>query len=397
MLKYWLVEKYLNKTGNGFCLEKWNSSTLHLGTGMEHGCHHPDPVQIPLTELTSPEALTNHKHKQIVRQQMLYGAKPKECDYCWRSNGTQDRVIQSSNWYNLKNSKITGTTSTPKYLEVSFGNVCNLACAYCGPSFSSVWQQEIEQQGTYPDDYHKHYVKPIPNNQHNPYIEAFWKWWPELKEQLMYLRITGGEPLMSKHTYTLLEQCKDINVTVNTNLCVDKKLLDKFCDAAKQIKKLTISVSGESTNERAEYARHGLVYKDFLENLVTVHERLPNAKIQVMSVYNCLCVTTFADFLKDVKQRVPNIMLSVSRLHNPDFFDHRLINEGKQESLQYVKSNFNTQAYKRFENIIKDNSAQNLPMLREKLINFTTEFDKRRNTNFSNTFPEFSAPPRSTQ
>ena len=28
----------------------------------------------------------------------------------------------------------------------------------------------------------------------NPYIEAWWKWWPEVSKTLNILRITGGEP-----------------------------------------------------------------------------------------------------------------------------------------------------------------------------------------------------------
>ena len=388
-LKYWHVERFLNKTGAGFCLDKWHASTLHLATGMEHGCHHPNPVKINADELTTPDKLFNHSHKLAVRQQMLDGIKPAECAYCWKSNSTQDRIIHSSKGYNWHNRNISGTHSIPKYLEVSFGNACNLGCAYCGPSFSSVWQQEIENQGAYPDGHLQHYVNPIPNNQHNPYIEAFWKLWPTLQHNLEHLRITGGEPLMSKHTYRILEQAKDIAITVNTNLSVTDDLLEKFCNSAKNIQNLTISVSGESTGARAEYARHGLNYEKFLYNLQVVQNRLPTARLQIMSTYNCLCVTTFKDFLQDVKHCIPDVMLSVNRLQSPDFFDHRLLDrELKYDALDYIKHNFNKEAYVRFDNIINDDLLENAETLRLKLRKFVQEFDRRRNTNFVQTFPE---------
>jgi len=394
MVKHWLVQKYLDRVGEGFCLDKWNSSTLHLGTGMEHGCHHPAPVKIDPEELSSCSALTNHTHKLSVRQQMLDGGKPAECNYCWRSKGLQDRVIHSGKGYNLRNRNITGLHSIPKYLEVSFGNVCNLGCAYCGPSFSSVWQQDIEQHGSYPNEYNKYYVAPIPNNKNNPYIDAFWDWWPELRVHLEQLRITGGEPLMSKHTYTVLQQAENIKITVNTNLAVNRTLLDKFITAAKRVKNLTISVSGESTGARAEYARLGLDYKLFLDNLTYIHKHLPKAKIQIMSTYNVLCVTTFTDFLKDVKNIVPNVMLSVTRLQNPDFMHHTLLDTAhKEQSLDYIKCNFNREAYKRFENIIADEPIVDQSL--DRLLEFSKQFDKRKGTNFVDTFPEFSAPPRS--
>ena len=41
---------------------------------------------------------------------------------------------------------------------------------------------------------------PIPyiEKPQNPYVEAFWKWWPDLYQDLHTFRITGGEPLLSK-------------------------------------------------------------------------------------------------------------------------------------------------------------------------------------------------------
>ena len=42
----------------------------------------------------------------------------------------------------------------------------------------------------------------------NPYINAWWKWWPEMSKTLNILRITGGEPLLHKTTFKLFEELK---------------------------------------------------------------------------------------------------------------------------------------------------------------------------------------------
>ena len=34
-------------------------------------------------------------------------------------------------------------------------------------------------------------------NEGNPYVKAFFEWWPELSKELQEIRITGGEPAMS--------------------------------------------------------------------------------------------------------------------------------------------------------------------------------------------------------
>ena len=37
----------------------------------------------------------------------------------------------------------------PEYIEVSFGNECNLKCGYCHPKASSSFYKEIEKYGPY--------------------------------------------------------------------------------------------------------------------------------------------------------------------------------------------------------------------------------------------------------
>jgi hypothetical protein len=40
---------------------------------------------------------------------------------------------------------------------------------------------------------------------HNPYVEAFWQWWPTLYPELEHFRMTGGEPLLDKNTYRVFD------------------------------------------------------------------------------------------------------------------------------------------------------------------------------------------------
>ena len=74
---------------------------------------------------------------------------------------------------------------------------------------------------------------PIPHREYNPYVEAFWKWWPELYQDLHTFRITGGEPMLwQRETQQLLRQPQfnDLkNLTIETN-CTQpfKEGFDKF-------------------------------------------------------------------------------------------------------------------------------------------------------------------------
>jgi len=387
--KHWIIKQVLDHKGPGFCLEKWGVSTMHLATGQEHGCHHCKPVKIDPDEIKDPSALFNHRHKLSVRKEMLEGKIPAECNYCHSSNGIQDRVIQSGYIYNWFNPNTSSLYSDPRSLEVSFSTVCNMSCSYCGPSYSSKWQGEIESQGEYPNGYNRIYLRPIPEREDNPYIEAFWKYWPVIKKDLRHLRITGGEPLLSKHTFTLLDQAGNIPVTINSNLSVDKEIVKKLVEYIRDKNNITIATSGESVGERAEYSRHGLDYDLFLENVKYIRENCPKVKLHIMATYNIFCVSSFTDFLKDMKEVDNKISLHVSRLTDPRFLTHKLIKEYKDESLDYISKNFSKNAFYRFQNILLDDKLENEEEIRKEFTEFVREFDKRRNLDFVKTFPEY--------
>ena len=77
---------------------------------------------------------------------MLNGERPKECDYCWRiedgnGEGLSDRHHKSLSDFSFNKhdeiAQLTGDEDDiyPTYLEISFSNVCNFKCSYCGPDF----------------------------------------------------------------------------------------------------------------------------------------------------------------------------------------------------------------------------------------------------------------------
>ena len=311
------VKEELNKTGCGFCLAKWTQVTMHLQIGHTHSCHHPGTHPIPEREIRrNPSALHNTRFKKIRRKEMLEGKRPSECDYCWNvednSNEFSDRVFKSGEpWSHPHMKEIKAldwkADFNPKYVEVSFSNACNFKCSYCSPQFSTRWMEEIEQYGGYPttDNFNDlSYLRqedkmPIPISQENPYVEAFWKWWPELYRDLYTFRITGGEPLMSKDTWAVLDYIieqetpnKNLSLAINSNLGVPDKLIDKFIDKINKIteenrvKDFVIFTSCDTKGEQAEYIRNGLVYNQFIDNVNKILEKCPRVNITFMTTYN---------------------------------------------------------------------------------------------------------------
>ena len=105
-------------------------------------------------------------------------------------------------------------------MEVNFNQACNFSCMYCSPHLSTTWEEKIKEHGEFKildaegkETGHNNLeylqekgLMPLKVRQsENPYLEAFWKWWPSLYNKLEVFRITGGEPLMDINTFRVLE------------------------------------------------------------------------------------------------------------------------------------------------------------------------------------------------
>lgn len=318
----------LDSKGPGFCLAKWTQVTMHLGVGLTHSCHHPSPHTIPLDELqNNPGALHNTQHKKQQRKQMLNGERPAECDYCWRiednNNSFSDRVYKSFDNYSFDDYddivNLNGDENIfPRYVEVSFSNVCNFKCAYCGPNFSSQWVEEINKHGAYKLDNMlfnggSDVVTQIKNNEDNQYTEAFWKWFPKAQEHMHTFRITGGEPLLSKHTFGVIDHLlenpnPDLEFAINSNANVPDKIWKKFVTKVKQleqnncVKKFTLYTSAEATGKQTEYIRDGMNWNQFTNNIQYFLNNTKDTRVTFMSAFNLLSAPTFKNLLEYVLQ-----------------------------------------------------------------------------------------------
>jgi len=441
----------LDKVGCGFCLAKWTQVTMHLQMGHTHSCHHPSTHPIPLREIKkNPSALHNTRFKKHKRKEMLEGKRPVECDYCWNVEDTSDRfsdrVFKSTEPWSYKHLDEIKNTSwdknyNPRYVEVAFSNACNFKCSYCGPSFSSKWVEEIEKYGGYPtqDNFNNlEFLKnegklPIPHKEHNPYVEAFWKWWPELYRDLHTFRITGGEPLMSKDTWGVLDYIieqenpnKNLSLAINSNLGIPDKLIDRFIEKINRIteedrvREFIVFTSCDSVGEQAEYIRNGLVYNQFIDNVNKILSKCPKVNITFMVTYNALSVPKYDQFIKTVYDLKVNygssdrywpgaVLLDTSYLRFPthqavkvlpqefssnilkqaQLADHLATPVYNHDEVGYT--DLEIQKIKRiYDWMISPESEEQILKRRFNFYNFFQAHDKRRGTDFKKVYPELA-------
>lgn len=337
----------LNSLSPSMCIAKWAQVSINLPAGLTQSCYHPPAHPIPLEELKgNPAALHNTIFKIHERKQMISGARPEGCSYCWKiedAGHLSDRAYRSSEWWAAPEITALNETveaATPRYLEVNFNQACNFKCMYCSPHLSTAWEEEIRKYGPYNINGYSHNdlvaierkgIMPLKvANKDNPYVQAFWEWWPTIYRKLRVFRMTGGEPLMDKNTFKVLDYVNEhpngqLELSITSNLCPpDQKLFDKFVAAVKKleevrtwedkenfnehsgnnwyvapaIKHFTLFISLDGIGKQAEYIRHGLNYNQLLDNVRTFLRETTFTSVSFINTFSLLSIPSLKEFVK---------------------------------------------------------------------------------------------------
>lgn len=430
--------------GPALCLAKWKQVSLHLQTGMNNSCYHPplhpiDPGAIAL----DPSALHNTEHKKAQRVLMLRNEKPSECSYCWNmeaENKLSDRHYRSGEpWASVDFEKIKNSTGLendviPSYVEVNFNNACNLRCSYCSPQFSSSWADESRRYGAYPTstphNAPEHFDgnrRVIPAKETNPYVEAFWQWWPDLYPELKHFRMTGGEPLLDKNTYRVfdyvLENPKsDLHLNVTSNFSVDEKSWQKYLGYVKRLcqqgnlEHFMQYVSLDGWGSQAEYIRDGMDFDLVWDRVNQFLTEVPSYNsLTFIVTMNNLSVTS----LENLFAGILGLRKTYSHTYQRVWFDTPVLREPAWQSLQTLPEPYADklehlwawmvrqletpeEPFKGFKDYelsrldrdiawMRAGQGQDHARAKGDFYRFFSEHDRRRGTDFLKTFPEMSA------
>jgi hypothetical protein len=424
-----------------FCFAKWHHSTIYLQLGQTHSCYHPPPHEIPLLELkTNPSALHNTEQKKKERYMMLDGGKPSGCQYCWNienlgENYRSDRSERNENIFTIERldeikKSPKDVNINPEYIEISFGNECNFKCGYCHPKYSSSYYKEIKDHGPYTMvknhrndiDYFKIYEE-----ENNPYVAAWWQWWPEVSKTLHILRITGGEPLLQRSTWKLFESLTEtpipnLGLNVNSNFGVKPVLVERFVDYVNdltnqnKIREFKLFTSMDTWGPQAEYIRTGLDLSVWEMNFDRYMTRT-TCPVTFMITFNALTVTNFKSLLIKILEwrekynngdsdRFRRIGFDTPHLKEPLQYDMNILPKEEfmpymYESLMFMEDNcddssrekFSQLEVDKFSRVVKYMETSTYPEYkilegRKDFYNWFKEYDRRRGTDFKRTFPE---------
>ncbi len=303
------------------CLLKWAWSTVYFNSGTSASCHRTQKYAIDPNNFDN---FHNLPDKVSARELMLQGHWPQAgCEYCKQvedTGGISDRQYnlqqQQGTWLTppelLTNSQATNVT--PTILEVYFKNTCNMKCVYCGPHFSSLWEEENRKFGsTFQNNKIEFDIK---SSQHNPnydqMVAGLWKYLAEENryQTLKRYHILGGEPFLMSELDDSIKFWQqhpnpDLVFSIVTNLNIPTKRFEQYvCQFEKmvlsnKIWKLQLTASLDCWGPEQEYVRHGLDLKLWERNFELLLNK-PWVALSINSAISALTIKSLPKLLEKI-------------------------------------------------------------------------------------------------
>ena len=402
------------------CLLKWGWSTVFFNSGSTASCHRTEKYAIDPNNF---DQFHNVSEKITARELMLKGQWPGHgCEYCKKVEkvgGISDRLFQLNQQQDpgltapelLKNN--LAVSVTPTMLEVYFKNTCNMACVYCGPHFSSLWEDENRKYGNLFENNTKFSVQ---QSQNNPYYDKMVAdLWTYLGTDNRYLtlrrfHILGGEPFLLSE----LDDCinfwdahsnPDLVFSIITNLNIPHERFQKYVNRFEQlvkenkIWKFQITGSIDGWGPEVEYARYGLDLNNWEKNFRSLLDK-PWVTLSINSAISALTIKCLPALITKINEwnrlrpaAAEPIGFSYAFTGQHDdpvrfgtgFFDKDLI---LALSLLDKKSTIDIGVYEALESLRKllNKNSMDIAKVNELKI-YLDQLDARRKTNWRKTFP----------
>lgn len=379
----------------------------------------------------------NAKIMKDIRLQMLKGEYHESCIRCKRetdsgmeSRADWERMIwenqiteESAKEITSADGSIDVAENPIRYMDLRFGNLCNLKCRMCGPTDSNMWYEDtVKLWGPqYTDSGTK--IKLIKNakGKHQPDNDIyswyenplFWKDMESKIPEIQRLYIVGGEPLMIDQHYEFLQKCIDagraskIIIEYNTNIT---NIPERAWNIWKHFERVQIGMSVDAVGPINDYIRNPSKWRKIEETMRKLDNAEGEFKIwwaATIQAYNLIHLPetmmwkiqqNFKRINVDVKHKS---VISPHPLHNPKFLNIKVF---PKESKQWIENYFNEwkaradteivdplnrkHFCKILDTYIKYMWAEDYSSELEKFWHYTKTLDKSRNENLKSVSPK---------
>ena len=322
----------MQKIPKTFCPAKWDELHLNYNYNWAYGCCKATPI-----------VFKRDWHEELDKQKnnLLEGVQDPSCDYCWQvenQGGVSDRQGYLDN-FDYNTIGLYQQPREPSTVEVNLGNECNFQCTYCGPQFSSKWQQE---QSTNPikfktDIQHYRLVKKqdelIDNNLR--FLNKY--------QELDTLNLIGGEPLLNKKLFKMLDEVDNVkNLHITTNFSCSHKVINNIIERSQRYHSVKLAISLDSTGLVAEFTRWGMDYDKLISNINYLIDNIrDNIEIRILTLVSALTIVDLdrlTEVVNELKQRHSKLTWRLSYCVSPRIQSFATVkDELKLQALDKIK------------------------------------------------------------
>ncbi len=188
------------------------------------------------------------------------------------------------------------------FLEISFSNICNNRCRMCNPDYSTNWYSDAKKIGLHIP------VKGI--------IETDTVIKNLNLQQLKFIKISGGEPLMEQDKIIdLLSRCNIENISLFLNTNATLLPSPELMDMLKKCKSVEVNLSIDAFGNLNDFLRKGSYWSDVEKNLKWFYANFEKIRIHsTVTIYNSNCYDQLIDYVKEKFPRIQHDFMMVFEL-----------------------------------------------------------------------------------
>nr|WP_320119883.1 twitch domain-containing radical SAM protein [uncultured Marinifilum sp.] len=269
-----------------YCLMPW----IHYHVGNAGKVRACCVANIPYGDCNTQsfEEIWNGKAINELREKFMNGESDKRCGVCQRLEKAGGKSIRQETHEKFGAYFAQIENSLPVYFDIRFSNACNFTCRTCWHGASSAWFNEAKQMNRNLGE--KALLQNITN------FDQFIKQMGEALLQAKEIYFAGGEPLVTKEHYLLLDwlvknRSTNMRLRYNTNFSQLKMGDYDVVEYWKHFSEVEILASIDAHGKLGEYIRKGFSWEQFLANRELIREHkhirfLIAPTISVFSIFN---------------------------------------------------------------------------------------------------------------
>ena len=319
----------------------------------------------------------NSDRMKLIRKSMLKGKWPEDCIRCQRehvsgmvSRNIYERaslaeIVEPENYPSyIKAKKMTrsdGSISVKdfptSFLDIRFGNLCNLKCMMCGPTDSNKWYDDYSAVWGYRYFYKSgERINLVTNSEKKLRTEKnVFDWsenktlWLQIEKRMHQFRriyIAGGEPLLIKNHYDFLRKCIERDIANKLIIEYNSNVthVPKYAwDIWKQFKKIIIGISLDGLGSVNDLIRYPSKWESIKQTLLHLDKEAEGNFVlhiaMTVSVLNIWHLPKFIEYMmqNNYKRIGPWTYLPIITphpVHRPHYLNINILEDHFKEKIR---------------------------------------------------------------